>query len=456
MTRLRAGAATDVGRVRSVNQDRLLVHDGLWAVADGMGGHAAGDVAARVAVETLQERFDPATGTTGLVSAIQAANAAVLDQARADAQLRGMGTTLTVVADVSADGGGDELVVANIGDSRAYLLQSSELSQLTADHSLVEELVRAGELTPLEAAGHPQRHIVTRALGIDAEVDVDTWTLAPHPGDRFLVCSDGLSNEVDDAGIAEVLRHVPDAQAAADRLVEMARAHGGTDNITVIVLDVLDSGEAAPPPPPPSPAATSVVPEVAEPDVSAPVVAPPVVAPPVVAPPVVAPPVVAPPARPAAPPAETAARSRRITVRVVIFTIAVVAVLVGAAVAIVWYARSSYYVGLKGEELVIYQGRPGGVLGMNPTLKERTGVSIAQVPSADVPGLQKGIVEASLADARKYVTNLVSELQASQNLQYGGYATSTTSPPTATSSGSAGTATTASTTTTAPRAGGAP
>jgi len=339
------------------------------------------------------------------------------------------------VADVLVDGGGDELVVANVGDSRAYLLQNSELSQLTSDHSLVEELVRAGELTPLEAAGHPQRHIVTRALGIDSDIEVDTWTLAPHPGDRFLVCSDGLSNEVDDAVIADVLRQEADAQAAADRLVEMAKAHGGTDNITVIVLDVLDAPDAAPEATAAAPEPTAAVPVVSEPVAPAPVVS--------------APARTVPPPAPAAA-VEARARGRRVTVRVVIFVVAVLAVLVGAAAAIVWYARSSYYVGLKGDQLVIYQGRPGGVLGLSPTLKERTGVGISQVPAADVPGLQKGVVESSLADARKYVQNLVTELQAAQNLQYGGYATSTTissnNPSTGTSSTVPNTATSPGTT----------
>jgi PPM family protein phosphatase len=248
VTSLRAGAASDVGRVRSVNQDCFLVQDGLWAVADGMGGHAAGDVAARVAVDTLQGSYRPGADGDALVDAIRQANQAVWQRARSDSALRGMGTTLTAVAAAPESDGDERLIVANVGDSRAYLFESGELSQLTADHSLVEEMVRAGELSPHEAAGHPQRHIVTRALGIEPDIEVDTWIITPHAGDRFVVCSDGLSNEVADRDLARVLGEEPDAQAAADRLVEMARAHGGTDNITVIVLDVgADEGAAGMP-----------------------------------------------------------------------------------------------------------------------------------------------------------------------------------------------------------------
>lgn len=447
MIRVRAGAATDVGRVRSINQDCLLVTDTLWAVADGMGGHAAGDVAARVAVDTLQERFDSGGGSSGLVSAIRAANSAVFERARADAGLRGMGTTLTVVADVSADGGGDELVVANVGDSRAYILQNHELSQLTADHSLVEELVRAGELTPREAAGHPQRHIVTRALGIDPDIEVDTWTLAPHPGDRFLVCSDGLSNEVDDDGLTRVLRDEPDAQAAADRLIEMARSHGGTDNITAIVLDVLgvDAGAAASPgaadgdggpsdaSPPTEAFAAPVQPGVA-PAVGGPAVDPPAVDPPTLLTPAVDAPPVAPargpvpaprvddliaPAPGPAPAAATRQRSRRFTFRVALFLIALLVVIGGAAAAVVWYARNSYFVGLQSGQLVIFQGRPGGLLGLNPTPVQYTGVTTSQVPPTSVTDLRKGMAESSRTTARHYVCNLVSEYNQAQAAQGG-------------------------------------
>jgi PPM family protein phosphatase len=219
VTSLRAGAASDVGRVRSVNQDCFLVQDGLWAVADGMGGHAAGDVAARVAVDTLQGSYRPGADGDALVDAIRQANQAVWQRARSDSALRGMGTTLTAVAAAPESDGDERLIVANVGDSRAYLFESGELSQLTADHSLVEEMVRAGELSPHEAAGHPQRHIVTRALGIEPDIEVDTWIITPHAGDRFVVCSDGLSNEVADRDLARVLGEEPDAQAAADRLV---------------------------------------------------------------------------------------------------------------------------------------------------------------------------------------------------------------------------------------------
>src|SRR5205807_1797810 len=174
---------------------------------------------------------------------------------------RGMGTTLTAVALVNEDGE-ERLAVVNVGDSRAYLLQQGELEQLTEDHSLVEQIVRDGRLTPAEAQVHPQRSIITRALGLDPEVEVDSWELTPYKGDRLLLCSDGLTNEVTDDEIATTLRAVSDPEEAAKQLVNEARDHGGNDNITCVVVDVVDDDDraeqasaalAAEPPPPPAP-----------------------------------------------------------------------------------------------------------------------------------------------------------------------------------------------------------
>jgi serine/threonine protein phosphatase PrpC len=421
VTSLRAGAATDVGRVRTVNQDCFLVKDGLWAVADGMGGHAAGDVAARVAVETLRDAYSRGAGGDALVEAIRQANEAVWQRARSDSALRGMGTTLTALAAADGDGA-DSLVVANVGDSRAYLFERGELSQLTADHSLVEEMVRAGELSPHEAAGHPQRHIVTRALGIEPDIEVDTWIITPHPGDRFVVCSDGLSNEVAARDMVQVLREEPDAQAAADRLVEMAKAHGGTDNITVIVLDVSDDagdqvggggGRTAG-----AGGNGAGIPDALAPDLTEtglPVIS------------------TRPPPSDEAPASALARASRttfstyrsprRLTVRVLLFVVALLLILGGAAAFVVWYARASYYVGLQGTQLVIFQGRPGGVLWFKPTVAERTDVTTAEVPRRMLGQLDQGMSEPSRAAADDFVRNLVDEYQAENPTP-----TTTTSP----------------------------
>jgi len=240
MTVLRGGSATDVGRVREINEDRYLQRDdlGLFAVADGVGGHQAGEIASQTSVETIEAKFVEPT-TEGLVSAVEQANDAVWHLAQSAAEKRGMGTTLTAVALVN-EAGEEHLAVANVGDSRVYLFQQGELSQLTEDHSLVEELVREGQITREEARVHPQRSIITRALGMDPKVTVDHLLLIPYEGDRLLLCSDGLTNEVTDEQIGSILRRIGDPQEAAQELVRQARANGGNDNITVVVVDVVD------------------------------------------------------------------------------------------------------------------------------------------------------------------------------------------------------------------------
>ena len=238
MTVLRSGSATDVGRVRPINQDMPLERPNLYAVADGMGGHVGGEVAARVAVETLEQAFEREPTVDGLREAFAEANAAVWHESQANADLRGMGTTLTAVALVGGDDDHDTLALANVGDSRAYVYSDDHLFQVTADHSLAEERMRHGEMTVAEAAVHPQRHILTRALGVSSEVQTDMWELQLRTGDRVLLCSDGLSNEVGMEEMAGVLGEFSDPEEAAGRLVDAANEHGGADNITVIIVDV--------------------------------------------------------------------------------------------------------------------------------------------------------------------------------------------------------------------------
>ncbi len=196
MTVLRSGSATDVGRVRRVNQDLPLEASNLFAVADGMGGHVGGEVAAQVAVDALLQVFSREPTKAGLEDAFTKANQAVWQESQDRSELRGMGTTLTAAALVGDDQGRDTLALANVGDSRAYLFSDHRLVQVTADHSLAEERMRHGEISEEEAAVHPQRHILTRALGIATEVETDMWELQLRSGDRILLCSDGLSNEL--------------------------------------------------------------------------------------------------------------------------------------------------------------------------------------------------------------------------------------------------------------------
>jgi serine/threonine protein phosphatase PrpC len=244
VTVLRAAAATHTGYVRATNQDLALVSRDLVAVADGMGGHLGGEVAARMAIEQLLEAFQRDRTGSGLAKAVRRANRTVWKRSRVERNLHGMGTTLTAAALVagSGDSGRMHLALANIGDSRAYALDQTthELQRLTEDHSVVEEMVRQGELTADEAAVHPHRHVLTRALGIDAEVELDVWDLEPAAGSRFLLCSDGLTNELSEPEIGEILTAAEEPEEAARELVGRALGHGGTDNVTVVVLDVLD------------------------------------------------------------------------------------------------------------------------------------------------------------------------------------------------------------------------
>jgi serine/threonine protein phosphatase PrpC len=239
VTVLRSGSATDVGRVRQINQDLPLEAPNLFAVADGMGGHVGGEVAARVAIDALLSSFTREPTTNGLLAAFSEANRSVWQESQDQSDLHGMGTTLTAVALVGGADGRDMIALANVGDSRAYVFSEGRITQVTADHSLAEERMRHGEMTEEEAAVHPQRHILTRALGVSPDVEADMWELQLRAGDRIVLCSDGLSNEVGPEVLSEILSSEADPGAASRRMVEAANAHGGADNITVVVVDVL-------------------------------------------------------------------------------------------------------------------------------------------------------------------------------------------------------------------------
>ena len=225
-------AISDVGRIREGNEDSMLEDPPLFVVADGMGGAQAGEVASGLAVETLGDRA-PQNGDVEaeLSEAIVEANRRIHDKAQSDRELSGMGTTLT--AAFVHEG---KVTIGHVGDSRAYRYRDGELAQLTDDHSLVAELERHGKLTAAEARVHPQRSMILRALGIGAEVEVDTYCFTGEPGDVFLLCSDGLSGLVHDQVIGEVLNTADKLEEAAQELVELANLSGGPDNITVLLF----------------------------------------------------------------------------------------------------------------------------------------------------------------------------------------------------------------------------
>jgi protein phosphatase len=471
MTVLRAGSATDVGRVRNTNQVRLIAEDNLFAVADGMGGHVGGEVAAGLAVDALRAAFQQDESVTGLRHAVAAANGAVWNRSQHDDDLRGMGTTLTAAALTVGSDGRDVLGLANVGDSRAYLLSDGRIAQITADHSLAEEKVRQGELTEAEAAVHPHRHILTRALGVTPDVDVDVWEVHVRTGDRLLLCSDGLSNELDPATIGQLLASIRDPRRAARALVKAANDHGGGDNITVVVIDVL-VGEAratgatfvtpvpAVPASPPSPAPQTPVPP--PPDLPPPPGLPGApgrsAAPGGVSVDTMARPgadlfIAAPPSRPPArapqvdhagpepdEPERRGDRRRRlgiprpITLRVVLFVLVVLAVPAAAFGVVRWYATDNWYVTIHEGHLAIYQGRSGGMLWFQPKLVDETPVATTQVLADRLPDLRAQVQEPSLAAAHRYVANLQNEFTTQQQIaagQLGATTTTVTAPPAA-------------------------
>ena len=247
MTTLAWGAVTDTGRLRDVNQDGVFVADNVFVVADGMGGHRGGEVASAIVVEEMA-KITTVSSTDELIEMVQRANREVLDRARSDPSLYGMGTTMVALVAMT-DADSERLCVANVGDSRLYVRTKDEMLQLTDDHSLVEGMVRDGWISPEEAMVHPQRNVVTRALGVEDELLVDAWELLAVTGDRYLLCSDGLTNELSDAEILGILDETDDPAEAASSLVQAACTAGGRDNVTVVVVDVVDTESTEPDPP---------------------------------------------------------------------------------------------------------------------------------------------------------------------------------------------------------------
>ena len=239
MIRATSGVTTHVGQVRDGNEDNYVSIDGLYFVADGMGGHSAGEVASEIAVRILQEVYtDPKVRVSSpglLADAISTANTAIFMEAMHDSSKAGMGTTITGLA--VTNGPDNQIVVANVGDSRTYLWRHGELRQVTKDHSHVQTLVDRGAITRAEARVHFQRNIVLRAMGIESWVDIDTFPMTVEDGDRYIMCSDGLVDEADDDEIEAEIRLSVSVQDLADRLVDLANRNGGRDNITVVVVD---------------------------------------------------------------------------------------------------------------------------------------------------------------------------------------------------------------------------
>lgn len=369
------GAATHVGMLRQSNEDAFVAQADVFVVADGMGGHNAGEVASALAVKGM---LDAAAGgfasAESVVSAINAANAAIHLASGGPSDQRGMGTTLTAVVPLEATASEPQrMVVANVGDSRVYLWRGGELKQVSADHSYVQELLSEGFISAAEARVHPRRNIVTRALGIEGDVSADSWTLPMLVGDRYVLCSDGLVDEVDDEQIASILRASSGVQHAADTLVAAANANGGRDNVTVVVVDVADDT-----------------------------------------------PVTAPTTETTPSDATTIGAQRGLRVRRLVAAFAAVVIVTAGVIAVTgWYARGGYFVGFDGRGddamLVVFKGRPRQILWFSPTIRVDTGVTRAEVFPALAADIDDEPEYDSLAKARAYVESIRGVVEAQRD-----------------------------------------
>ena len=334
------GARSDVGCVRSHNEDSYLVASPLFCVCDGMGGHAAGEVASAIAVETIAKTGPKTADAAQLGAAIEAANAAIIEAAVNGVGRPGMGCTATAaVVD------GTTLAIAHVGDSRAYLLHEGTLIRVTRDHSYVEELVDAGEITADEARVHPNRSVITRALGSDPAMYADHFTLNIEEGDRLILCSDGLSSMIPDGEIERVAQQSSTAQICTDNLVDAALAAGGGDNVTVVVVDITDDGRIR----------------------------------------------------------QLARKHRRIAL---LSTIALVAAIIVTAAASFISITKSVYLGVKDDSVAVYTGIPESPLGLKlHWLEDETSINLSDLPEDTQNRLREGIPQQSLEAASKAVEN---------------------------------------------------
>ena len=371
MTRWRYAAATDTGLIRETNQDAIFVDDSLAIVADGMGGHAAGEVASAMTIEAVYQGFLENPTVEGLGSAIEEANAEVLREARDNPDRFGMGTTVIAIGLTRDENGVTSPTLFHVGDSRAYQLRDGALRQLSDDHSVAEEWVRMGRLTPEEALTHPRRHQLTRGIGVEDAVDIDVMSVIAEPGDRVLLCSDGLSNELTNEVIARLASPPFTLEDAVAELVNAARQSGGRDNISAILVEFDDVTVAAKP---------------IKKTLSA--IAPPV----------------AQSVRTAS--SRPSRRTSRFTWRVWASLAFFAAIVAGVFAVIHWYAYSSFYLAndVSTGRVAIYQGQPSGVLWYKPIKVTDTPFLSKDLRTADQISLGATISEPSVNTALQVAT----------------------------------------------------
>lgn len=346
------GARSDVGCVRSHNEDSYLVQSPLFCVSDGMGGHAAGEVASSIAVETIARLAPKTADPAQLAAAVEAANAAIIEAAQNGLGKPGMGCTAT-----AAYIEGNTVALAHVGDSRAYLVHDGTLIRVTRDHSYVEELVDAGEITADEARVHPNRSVITRALGSDPAMYADHFQLNIEEGDRLILCSDGLSSMIPDSEIEQVANQSKTAQICVDNLVDAALAAGGADNVTVVVVDVVDDGRLR-------------------------------------------------------------EMSRRRIRNIVIAVLALLIVLAGAAIAVVVSVSNSVFLGTRDGHVAVYTGVPDTFMGIDLyTLEDETSIELADLPEDTQKRLEDGIPQASMDAARDTISSYRQQIYAEAEKQ---------------------------------------
>lgn len=368
MTRWRYAAATDTGLVRQNNQDAVYVDDHLAIVADGMGGHAAGDVAATMTIASVRDEFALRPSVDGLFHAIEAANRDVLEDASENPEHFGMGTTVIAVGLTEDVSGVASPTLVHVGDSRAYQLRDGALRRLSDDHSVAEEWVRMGRLTPEEAAVHPRRHQLTRGVGVEATIAVDVSSLEAIAGDRILLCSDGLSNELSDDTLAQLASAPRPLDEAVEDLISAAKSAGGRDNISAVLLEFVEVDVAA------TPIKRTIS--------SAPV------------------PV-------SAPSSSGYTRPRRhLTWRVWAVALIFVGVAAGFVAIVHWYAYSTYYLANDAGTVAIYQGQPSGVLWYHPKLVLTTTFMMSQLTAPDARAISSNPSEPSITTALSVVSSM--------------------------------------------------
>lgn len=351
-TQLMWGARSDVGCVRPHNEDSYLVQSPLFCVCDGMGGHAAGEVASSIAVETIAKTAPQSADAARLAAAVEAANAAVIEAALNGLGKPGMGCTATCAYIEN-----DTLAIAHVGDSRAYLLHEGTLIRVTRDHSYVEELVDAGEITADEARVHPNRSVITRALGSDPAMYADHFTLHIEEGDRLILCSDGLSSMIPDSDIENIATQSSTAQICVDNLVDAALAAGGHDNVTVVVVDLVDDG---------------VMREAQR------------------------------------------VRRRNVTIGVVLGLILVLAAAIWAYTGV----TGSYYLGTYQGNVAVWRGLPGKPLGLTlHWIESETSIKLSDLPEDTQNRLKAGIPQTSVDDAQDTISKYRHQIDEEQTRQ---------------------------------------